>query len=199
MPPFARFVQGRISDRVYRATRVLPAPFGDNGYMRALYLASVYLHILAAIIWIGGMFFVMLVVVPWLRAGGRANAAALLHETGTRFRTVGWVCFVVLLLTGTFNLWVRGVGPADLIDPDWLGSPFGTAVVLKLAIFAFVIPVSAFHDFVVGPQATVAMHQDPQSPATQRLRRQASYLGRANALLALVILGVAVVLVRGWP
>lgn len=32
--------------------------------MHALYYASVILHILAAITWIGGLFFLMLVVVP---------------------------------------------------------------------------------------------------------------------------------------
>jgi len=39
----------------------------------------------------------------------------------------------------------------------------------------------------------------PDSPAAQSLRRQASWLGRANVVLAVVIVLVAVSLVRGWP
>ena len=57
--------------------------------MHALYLLSVWIHILAATVWIGGMSFLVLVVVPWLRRGGRVEAAVFLRETGERFRNVG--------------------------------------------------------------------------------------------------------------
>lgn len=167
--------------------------------MHALYLLSVWLHVLAAIVWIGGMAFLVLVVVPWLRQGERANAGAFLRDTGMRFRTVGWVCFGVLLGTGTFNLWVRGVRPRDFADPDWLGAPFGQTVLVKLASFALVLIVSAFHDFVIGPRATTAIGRDPTSPEAQALRRRASLLGRLNVVLALVLVAAGVMIVRGAP
>jgi len=167
--------------------------------MHVLYLVSVWLHILAAITWIGGMFFLVLVVVPWLRRGDRARAAALLRETGTRFRDVGWTCFVVLAVTGTYNLSARGVRLGDLVRPAWLASPFGRAVVLKLVLFLVVLVVSAVHDFVVGPRASDALERDPRSSAAERLRRVASLLGRGNAMLALALVALGVILVRGWP
>ncbi|MGZ3421388.1 MAG: CopD family protein [Polyangiales bacterium] len=167
--------------------------------MHALYLLSVWLHVLAAITWIGGMFFLVLVVVPWLRSGGRANAGVFLRETGLRFRSVGWSCFALLVLTGTFNLWYRGVRLGDFASAAWLSSPFGRAVALKLALFAAVLAISAVHDFSVGPRATVAVERDPASAETAQLRRRASLLGRANALLALLIVAAAIVIVRGWP
>lgn len=168
--------------------------------MHALYVLSVWLHVLAAITWIGGMFFLVLVVVPWLRRGGdRAQAARFLRETGSRFRDVGWICFAVLLVTGIFQLWRRGVRWGDFASPEWLGSPFGLAVVLKLAVFAVVLGVSAVHDFVLGPRATVAVERDPRSPESERLRRRASLLGRANVLFALALVLLGVVIVRGWP
>jgi putative copper resistance protein D len=167
--------------------------------MQALYLVSVWIHILAATAWVGGMFFLVLVVVPWLRRGGRVAAGAFLRETGERFRTVGWVCFAVLLVTGTFNLWVRGVGLSDFVDPVWLGSPLGRVVVLKLGLFAVVLGVSAFHDFLIGPAAARAIEREPASVQAEQLRRRASLLGRLNALLALTLVAAAVVLVRGWP
>lgn len=167
--------------------------------MRALYLTSVWLHILAATLWIGGMGFLVLVVVPWLKRGDRARAGALLRETGERFRTVGWGCFVVVLVTGTFNLWFRGVRLGDFARVEWLASPFGHSVVAKLAVFAVVIALSAVHDFSVGPKATRAMSEDPDGPEALALRRRASLMGRANALLALVLVAIAVTIVRGWP
>ncbi|MEZ4362395.1 MAG: CopD family protein [Kofleriaceae bacterium] len=166
--------------------------------MHLLYLLSVGIHILAATAWIGGMLFLVLVVVPWLR-GGRVEAATFLRETGERFRAVGWTCFAVLALTGAFNLWARGVRVPDLARTAWLTSPFGKLVLLKLGVFVLVLVVSAVHDFIVGPRATQAIAVDPQSPAAQRERRRASVLGRVNVLLALLLVAVGVMLVRGAP
>jgi copper resistance protein D len=169
--------------------------------MYQLYLLSVWLHILAATAWIGGMFFLVLVVVPWLRRRqlDPSMAASFLRETGARFRMVGWICFAILLGTGTFNLWMRGVRWPNLVNPEWLTSPFGKAVMAKLLLFAVVLALSAYHDFSVGPRAVVAMDRDAHSPEARRLRRRASLLGRINGLLALALVSVAVVLVRGWP
>lgn len=167
--------------------------------MHQLYLLSVVLHILAATAWVGGILFLVLVVVPWLRAGGQVNAGLFLRETGHRFRSVAWACFALLVATGTFQLWIRGVRAGDFLRAEWLGTPFGNTVVLKLGLFFAVLLVSLYHDFVIGPRATLALQQDPTSPESARLRRSASLLGRLNALLALALIAVAVSLVRGCP
>lgn len=167
--------------------------------MHSLYLASVFLHIAAAMTWIGGMFFLVLVVVPWLRRGDRAQASLVMRETGQRFRNVGWACFAIVLVTGTFNLYIRGVRPGDFLRSEWLASPFGKAVVWKLSIFALVLTMSAVHDFWHGPRATLVGRDNPRSPEAERLRRQASMMGRVNMVFALALLGLGVVLVRGWP
>ena len=167
--------------------------------MRTLYLIAVWLHILSATIWIGGMAFLVLVVVPWLRKGDRAIGGAFVRETGEQFRTVGWTCFAILLTTGTFSLWVRGVRLGDFLRLEWLTSPFGKSVVLKLALFTTVLVVSAVHDFWVGPRASLAIEQNPGSALAAASRRRASLLGRANVVLALLLVAVAVTLVRGWP
>jgi uncharacterized membrane protein len=165
--------------------------------VHALYLFSVWLHILAASAWLGGTFFVTFVVVPWLRRGGREHAGIFLRETGERFRVVGWTCFSVLLLTGSFNLWARGVRLADFVRPEWLSSPFGKTIVSKLCAVALVFVVSGCHDFVLGPRAARALELDRESPAAAKLRQFARVLGRVNALLALAIVALAVILVRG--
>lgn len=167
--------------------------------MRLLYEIAVWLHILAATIWVGGIAFLVLVVVPWLRGADRNLAATMLSAAGRRFRNIGWVCFAVFAVTGSFSLWMRGVRLTSFVQPEWLSSPFGTAVIAKLVLFTLIVIVSVVHDFLIGPQATTAMMEDPRAQRTQILRRRASLLGRFNALLAVVILFAAVVLVRGVP
>lgn len=167
--------------------------------MHTLYLTSVLLHVLAAIVWVGGIAFLSLVVVPWLRTDGSGQAAAFLRTTGQRFSRIGWTCFALLLLTGSFNLYVRGVRFDSFTDPVFLGSAFGRLVVAKLVGFLLILGQSAVHDFVLGPRAVAALRRDPSSATAASLRRQASWLGRLTAVLALGMVAVAVGLVRGVP
>lgn len=167
--------------------------------MRLIYELSVWLHIIAAAVWVGGMLFLVMVVVPWLRSRARREAAVMLRETGRRFRNIGWACFVVFLVTGAVNLWMRGVPLASFWQIDWLASEFGRIVVLKIGLFSLIVAVSIAHDFVIGPRASDAIEKDPQSESARVLRRRASLLGRLNVLLALIAVFVGVVLVRGAP
>jgi putative copper resistance protein D len=166
--------------------------------LHALYLLSVWLHVFAAAIWVGGTFFLTLVVVPALRGAAPSARAGLLKEAGRRFRNVAWACFSIVLVTGSVNLWVRGVRLADFLRPEWLSSPFGKAVACKLCVFVLVLCVSAYHDFVAGPAATKAL-REARGTEAERLRARASWLGRGNATLALVLIALGVILVRGWP
>lgn len=158
-----------------------------------------FLHILCAIIWIGGIAFLVVVVVPWLRSGGKEIAGVFLRETGERFRKVGWICFGLLLITGSFNLYIRGVRLDSFVDSNWYATPFGKTVVVKLTAFLLVLLVSFIHDFYVGPQAAKVVQTSPNSEEAQQLRRRATQLGRANALLALILVAAAIMLVRGTP
>lgn len=167
--------------------------------MNALYIFSVWLHIFMAMLWIGGMGFLVLVIVPELRRPGtdRASMAALVHSLGVRFRTVGWIALITLLLTGSYNMVVRGIRWADVFSAEAWSNPTVRALGLKLALFAIVLGVSAVHDFKIGPRATETMQRAPDSPEASRLRKTASMMGRLNALLALAILWLAVLVVRG--
>lgn len=181
-----------------------------------LYQLSVFLHILSAIIWIGGMLFLALVIVPTTRDLPPADRAALFGAVGRRFRTVGWVCIVILLATGTVNATYRGVTWDNLFSATLWSSPFGMTLALKLGVVVVMLALSAYHDFVIGPRsvrlAEAAARHGPEKPAlpsmghstnalaeVHRTRRLASRIGRLEAILALVVLALAIMLVRGAP
>lgn len=167
--------------------------------MNGLYTFSVWLHILMATLWIGGMGFLVLVIVPELRKPNtdRMAMARLVYSLGVRFRSVGWVALITLLLTGSYNMAVRGLAWGDLFTAEGWGNPTVRALGVKLVLFAVVLGVSLVHDFKIGPQATTAMQQAPDSPEATRLRKLASHMGRLNAALALIIVWLAVLVVRG--
>lgn len=168
--------------------------------MHALYLFSVWVHILAAIVWVGGMFFIVLIVVPLIRKGGTGSqAVGFLHDAALRLRTIGWVCFGLVLVTGTYNLHHRGVELSMFADAAWMRSPFGKSITHKLCLFGLTVVLSAVHDFWVGPEATRVMQSAPASPEAHQWRKRASWMGRLNALLALALVAYGVMIVRGMP
>jgi len=159
------------------------------------YVASVYLHILAAATWVGGIIFLVAVIVPSLKKLDRTAAAPMLRATVFRFRTVGWVAFAVLLATGLYNLHVRGIGWRELTDPAYRATASGKALLVKLASFAFIVVLQAIHDFSIGPRALAAM--EANAPEATRLRKLTGLIGRINGAVTLVIVLCAVIVVRG--
>ncbi|MBX5482846.1 MAG: DUF4149 domain-containing protein [Myxococcaceae bacterium] len=165
-----------------------------------LYELSVWLHILAACAWIGGMAFLVFVVVPLLRRPDLSKvAAAFVQKSGERFRILGWTCLGILVATGSFNMWIRGIHWSSFFDGTYAQNPSARALAWKLLLVAAVLVVSAIHDFYVGPRATRLWEADPTSAEAKRARRQASRYGRINGTLALIIVLLAVFIVRGIP
>jgi putative copper resistance protein D len=165
--------------------------------MSPLYYANVTLHVLAAMLWLGGMLFLGVVGAPVLRAiEPPALRQRLFQELGLRFRSVGWWAIATLLVTGTVNLHYRGWLHWDgvLGAPAFWRTGTGHALAVKLGAVAVMLAVSLRHDFVLGPRAGRAT---PGSPRALALRRRAALLARANALLGVVVVVAAVRLARG--
>jgi uncharacterized membrane protein len=165
--------------------------------MDKLYILFTFLHVLAAVVWVGGMVFLALALVPVLKKESfRAQAMPLIRESGRRFRHVSWACLGILVFTGFYALHFRGWLSAG--SAFWK-SPMGHVFMMKMTLVAVVLVLGALHDFVVGPRAMKAWREQPDAPAARRLRRRASWIGRVNLALSLVIVFSAVILVRGWP
>ncbi len=168
--------------------------------MHAWYIISVIVHILAAMTWIGGMLFLVLVLVPTLRTlPSRETAVELVASSGRRFRTIGWISLTILVLTGYTNLHFRGVTWSAMWQETFWATPFGDVLFYKLMLVGAILTISVLHDFWIGPRASQALREGPGSPDAIRQRLLASWMGRLNLLLSLCVLVLGVMLVRGRP
>jgi len=136
-----------------------------------------WLHVVAAITWIGGMLFLALVLVPVTRREDPALRARLFHATGLRFRTIGWIALGVLVATGAGNLW---------LNPSLLALP---RLHLKLGLVALALILAVVHDFILGPRAG-------KPGASSSVRVRASWVARVNVLIVLVIVLLGLALLR---
>ncbi len=142
----------------------------------------IWIHLVAAITFIGGLIYLHLVLRPVLRSHGSASAVyEISKNTAQRFRTVTWMSLIALILTGAFNMLSEG-GSAR-IETMW-----GVVLMLKLFLFAVAFVLVLIHDFVIDPYAPSS--QPSSEIAAQNLRR-ATVVQQSIIVLALIILLVA--------
>ena len=140
-----------------------------------LRLVVVWLHVVAAVAWAGGVLYTSHLVLPAVSRGARDCIALLV-----RGRIMAWVAFAILVVTGLENL--RRV-PA--ISP-WLA----TKLVMVIALLA----LAAHRDFAMVPRALYAI-EGGAGPAAALSGVRA--LDRVLLVLALVVLFLAVGVARG--
>jgi uncharacterized membrane protein len=134
-----------------------------------LYRIAVMLHIAAAMLWLGHMFFWSLFGGPTLKKLQPPEAAARLRELSFWRGGLGWPALAVLAVTGLYQLHWRGIGLGDLFDTE----P-GRLMAGKLALVLGMVGYQAVFGHRPAPRAIYA-----------------------NMSAALLILAASVLLVRG--
>ncbi len=159
------------------------------------YGVVVWLHVLAAAVWIGSMVFFAAVVVPVVRKLEPQAAAPLIRKIGVRFRALGWLALSALVVTGAANLFYRGVTWEMLTSGAFWSAGFGLVLGWKLGLVAIILIATALHDVLASSPVRGRLG----SARDQQLaRRRASWLGRFVMVVSLVILFLAVALARGF-
>jgi putative copper export protein len=152
----------------------------------------IWLHLLAAISWIGGMIFLSLVLAPLVRQRKAApEFLALFRSAALKFRVVVWVAVAVLVSTGPLLLQQRGV---SVIDP----SQWPWALRIKIGFVVGLLALTVAHDLILGPRMRTisAIPEADRSPSEQVLLRTSSWLPRLALVLALCVVLAAAMLAR---
>lgn len=134
-----------------------------------------WLHLMAAVLWVGGTLATSLVVHPVLR--GRlsgAERAAVYGELGRRLSRLQWGTWTTLLATGLWKLW--GLRQT----PDVFFGTFGRVLAVKLALVAAMVWLSLLHARSWGP-ALADARLEPAARAA--LARKAALWGKVNGAL----------------
>ncbi len=158
-----------------------------------MYQITVFLHVLGAIIWLGGILFLAVVAVPVARQLEPVARAKVTAGLGKQFRVVGWTTLAVMLVTGIYAASFRGATWENVFDGSFWVGPFGRTLLEKLVLVAIMAVISFIHDFFLGPAAARAAEAGEDVTA---LRQRASWLARITALLAIAVVFLAVQLPR---
>ncbi len=163
--------------------------------MTGLYKAALIVHVLSAMIWVGGVLFIGLIAVPATRRLSPVLRRQLMIDLGNRFRTLGWIALGLLLLSGSYIAYFWGARWDNLVDLSFFQAKHTAMLGKKLILVALMLAVSGVHDWYLGPLAAREGHS-PE--AAERYRKYASWLGRVTAMLVLGIVVLAIFVARPW-
>lgn len=158
-----------------------------------MYQIVVFIHVVGAMIWVGGILFLAGVAVPVARRFEPVVRSKVTAELGRQFRIVGWTTLGVMLLSGIVAAAYRGATWQNVFDGTFWVTPFGRTLAEKLAVVALMVAISFTHDFILGPAAARAAAAGEDIAGA---RKHATRLARITALLALLVVFLAVNLPR---
>jgi len=153
--------------------------------MNELYYINVWLHIIGAAFWIGGMLFLPFVLLPGIK--NNPDRKNLLMATGLKFRFYGYIVLAIMLITGLLNIYLRGIRFS--LD-FFIMTRYGQLVDLKIILFVLMITISLMHDLLVGRKVIKQMEN-------QKIKLIARWSGRLLLLIALVMAYIGVLISRG--
>jgi uncharacterized membrane protein len=106
-----------------------------------------FVHVLSAMVWVGGQLLLSLLVLPVLRRRlDAASRAPLTREVGVRFGVFTVAIFLpVQIASGIALAAHRGLTLPDLGEPG-----YGRTLGEKVTLFAVVLLISAVHGMAVG-------------------------------------------------
>jgi len=148
-----------------------------------------WIHLVAAIAWIGGMVFHRLVLRPAIinisaATKGQDLLGAVLLRVEARYKTLRWLSLATLLVTGIINLLNEGASAR-------MESAWGAVLMLKLLFVLVVVGLTAIQDVGMAP-----VRQASTAPLAEQGGRASVWLADSILVLGLAIVFIAAYLVE---
>lgn len=152
---------------------------------------SFWLHMVATIIWVGGLALLALVVWPGARAvlGSGPQLAALLRELQRRFTPWAWGSLAVLVATGMMQM-----AASEHYDGFLkIDSPWALAILAKHLALGGMVAIGAYMQWALQPELTRLALLEAHGKTVgdpEALRRRELTLTRLNLICGLLVLAL---------
>jgi uncharacterized membrane protein len=119
----------------------------------------VIIHLLAAMVWVGGSIALVFAGVPAIRVLEGEPRGRAMKELGLRWRPLGYGSLLVAVITGVV---------LASHDRHEARSPFDTVLWVKVGLTAGLVVASYLHNYIYGPrlQAEIREGRPPKSRPT---------------------------------
>jgi uncharacterized membrane protein len=155
---------------------------------------SYWLHLIATIVWVGGLALMALVVWPGARAvlGPGPELSELMRRLQKRFNPLAWLSLAVLIATGLTQMSANKNYDGLLR----IMNPWTVAILGKHLIVGAMIVIGLYMQLGVQPElARLTLLEAHGRPAANadKLRRREMNLTRLNLLCGVLVLGLTAI------
>lgn len=154
--------------------------------MRSLLLiANYWVHLLAAVFWIGGIMFILLIALPVSKSKAQSGGKEFMGEIAKRFGPLANWCIYILIATGIVMTWRMRPAFMDNVRSIWTW-----VFVSKMLPVSVMVAIHFFRGLVLGRMI------DRTEPGTRKARLQKLSLNlvKVNLSLGLLVLLLSAVL-----
>lgn len=151
---------------------------------------SLWLHIGAIVVWVGGLFAVSFVFVPvlWRGVDSPQEAARLVAAVMGRFQRISREIIFLILVTGIFNFMNAGIARGFQFGGIYL-----SMLAIKVILFVAIIAVQAWQSFRLVPRMVAVTTGMEQASATRpgavkRLERLALITSLVNSVMGISVI-----------
>lgn len=149
-----------------------------------------WLHMLATVIWIGGMFVLSVLIMPYVKKNlNPALRLVFLTEVQHKFQPVGWLSLVILVATGMFQMSEHPLYEGFLsIHNTWAAALFVKHIlVIVLVVF---MAVMTWVTLPALKRLVMAQNMGKTIDASERIKleRTETRINRINIVLSVLVL-----------
>jgi uncharacterized membrane protein len=155
-----------------------------------------WLHLLAAVVWIGGAYFSSQILAPAAGELPPAEAGKLNRAVAGRATPTIWAAILLVVVTGMVRM--AGLG---FFNPDILiGTPYGNVLSIKLFLVAVMVFIGALTTWTGADLARMAADSPPPVDKIRAARGRINNFLRAIVGLGAIVILLSVALrVMGFP
>jgi uncharacterized membrane protein len=152
---------------------------------------SFWLHMIATIVWVGGLALMALVVWPGARAvlGPGLELSEFIRRLQTRFNPLAWLSLAVLIVTGLTQMSANKNYDGLLR----ITNPWTVAILAKHLVVGAMIAIGLYMQVSLQPElARLAMLESRGRPVpdAEELRQRELNLTRLNLICGVLVLGL---------
>ena len=151
---------------------------------------SHFLHILGTVVWIGGIFMVILVILPSAKASLEATPmiGRLMKEVTQRFTLLANISIFVLICTGVIIFYYDKNYTSILNQKN----TWNVVISIKLLLVAVMVIIHFYRGLILNPKIAKSSTQANETQTT-RLKKFSLDLVKTNFALGIIVLMLAAV------
>jgi putative copper resistance protein D len=140
-----------------------------------------FLHLIAAVIWVGGAIFMNIVLAPSMEDINPGEQGKLMAGVAKRFTILSWLSVIILLITGASKT------PAGMMFDT--ASRFGMFLTIKHVTIILMILAGLTITFIAGPKMKKNAPKPGEMPSQEFMsaRKLLSVLSVLNTILGILV------------